>query len=82
MVTLYAMQEFFGWCSVINILVVVVATICLTYFRSSVSSFHGRMFDLEERDLSRAYIRFFGQYKVAIIVLNLVPYFALVFIGG
>jgi len=40
------------------------------------------MFDLEERDLSRAYIRFFGQYKVAIIVLNLVPYFALVFIGG
>ena len=34
--------------------------------------------DLQERDLSRAYIQYLGQFKIAVFIFSVVPYFALV----
>jgi Family of unknown function (DUF6868) len=39
------------------------------------------MFGLSEADLSRAYFQYLAQYKIAIFVLNLVPYVALEFMA-
>jgi len=35
------------------------------------------MFGLNEMDVARAYFQYLAQYKIAIFVLNLVPYIAL-----
>tara|TARA_B100002003_G_scaffold78069_1_gene73067 strand:- start:284 stop:469 length:186 start_codon:yes stop_codon:yes gene_type:complete len=46
--------------------------------RGLIQGMHTRMFGLSEEDLSRAYFQYVAQYKIAILVFNLVPYLALV----
>lgn len=66
-----------GWCSVINIGMLALAAIVLIPMRRLVISMHASMFNLGEEHLSRAYFQYMAQYKIAILVLNLVPYIAL-----
>ncbi len=54
-----------------------VAAMSLALMRSPISQIHAKMFGLNEVDLSRAYFQYLAQYKIAIFVLNLVPYIAL-----
>ncbi|MFC1807105.1 DUF6868 family protein [Candidatus Omnitrophota bacterium] len=68
---------FFGWCSVINIGLLILSSILIIAIRGTAARFHGKMFNLDEKFLSQAYFQYLGQYKIAIIVLNIVPYFAL-----
>lgn len=68
---------FFGWCTVINFGILIVAAILLVLTRDSISKIHGKMFGLNEMDVARAYFQYLAQYKIAIFVLNLVPYIAL-----
>ncbi len=78
MITIEALREFLGWCSVMNIGVLIVSSISLIAFRGSLLRVHTGMFNLEEKDLSRAYFQYLGQYKSAVFIFNIVPYFALV----
>lgn len=77
MVSIDIVREFLGWCTVINIGILLVATIILVLTRKSISKFHAKLFELSQTDLSLSYFQFLGQYKLAIYVLNLVPYIAL-----
>ena len=70
-----------GWCSVINIGLLMFSSIMLIAFRGIVLRIHGKMFNLDEKYLSQAYFQYLGQYKIAIIVFNIVPYFALKIMG-
>ena len=67
----------FGWCTAINIGLLIVAAIMLVVMHGPISRIHAKMFGLSEEDLSRAYFQYLAQYKIAIFVLNLVPYIAL-----
>lgn len=49
----------------------------LIAMRGFVTKMHGGLFGLEENDLARAYFQYLGQFKIAIIVLNITPYIAL-----
>ena len=75
--TIEAMREFLGWCSVINIGIFILAAIKLVLFRGPISCIHAKMFNVDESDLSRAYLQFLAQYKIAILVFCVIPYFAL-----
>ena len=75
--TIEAMREFLGWCSVINIGLLAFSAIFVVALRTPISSLHAKMFNLDESDLSRAYFQYLAQFKIAIIVLNIVPYLAL-----
>ena len=68
---------FLGWCTAINIGLLMVAAIFVGPMRGPISQIHAKMFELNEVDLSRAYFQYLAQYKIAIFVLNLVPYIAL-----
>jgi len=70
-----------GWCSVINIGLLMFSSILLIAIRGVVSRIHGKIFNLDEKYLSQAYFQYLAQYKIAIIVFNIVPYFALRIIG-
>ena len=75
--TIEAMREFLGWCSVVNIGLLVCSVIILLSLHGPVSRIHAKMFSLDEGDVSRAYFQYLAQYKIAIIVFNVVPYLAL-----
>ncbi len=77
MSSLETLTAFLGWCTVINIGLLTVAAVVLGLMRAPISQIHAKMFDLTESDLSRGYFQYLAQYKIAVLVLNLVPYVAL-----
>ena len=77
MITIEAMTEFFGWCSVINIGLLMLSSVFIVGIRGFVLRIHGKMFGLDEQTLSEAYFQYLAHYKIAVIVFSIVPYFAL-----
>lgn len=80
--TLPQLQAFFGWCSVLNIGVLLATTLVLIPLRDPVSRLHARMTGLPESGLHRIYFQYLAFYKISIFVFNLVPYLALKLVGG
>lgn len=68
---------FFGWCTIINFSLLVLTTIILALFKKQVSKIHSMIFGVSEIDILLAYFQYLGNYKIAIILLNLVPYIVL-----
>ncbi|MBL4699712.1 MAG: hypothetical protein JKX85_00500 [Phycisphaeraceae bacterium] len=71
------LTQFLGWCSVINLAVLIVVAVFIISLRGPILKIHGRLFGLQELELSRLYFQFLAFYKSAVIILNLVPYIAL-----
>jgi hypothetical protein len=70
-------QTFLGWCSVINIGLLAFSALIVILFREQISELHAKIFHLNKEDVFRAYFQYLAQFKILIIVLNIVPYFAL-----
>ena len=77
MITIEALRTFFGWCSVINVGVLMISLISVILLRGPVSRIHAKMFGVDEKELSLVYFKFIAQYKMAILIFNIVPYLAL-----
>ena len=68
---------FFGWCSLINIAVLVLSMLVLLIFRKPIAQIHSRLFGLEPEALPPVYMHYIGSYKLLILMFNLVPYVSL-----
>jgi len=66
-----------GWCTVLNMGMLMFASLVLIVAGEHIKKIHAGMFGLSEDDLSRAYFQYLAQYKIAIFVFNLAPYVAL-----
>ena len=77
MMTIETLTELLGWASAINIAILIFSTLMLIVTRGSITKIHSKLFGIDEKDLGRAYFQYLGQYKIAIIVLNIAPYVAL-----
>ena len=75
--TIEMFTALFGWCLVINAVFLFLAAIGVMCFIKPIMRIHGKMFGLSDDDLARAYFQYLTNYKIAIIVFNLVPYIAL-----
>ena len=75
--TLETLTTFFGWCSVINIGVMLLSTILAITLQKPAAWLHGKMFRLDEATLRAAYYQYLAQYKIFTFVLSIVPYAAL-----
>ena len=75
--TVEMLTTILGWCLAINIGLLVFAAVAVMGFRNLVLHLHGKLFGLSDDDLVRAYFQYLANYKIAIIVFNLVPYVAL-----
>lgn len=74
-------REVLGWCTALNIGVLVLSSLILMFAGSSIRQVHSKMFGLSESDLSRGYFQSLAQYKTAILIFNLAPYLALRIVG-
>jgi len=77
MITLETLTTFFGWCSVINIAILLLTTFLLMGFKDHVSAIHSKMFGLDQQGIPLIYFSYLGNYKIAIFIFSLVPYLAL-----
>lgn len=71
------LTTFLGWCSVINIVMLCVATLMLMAMRNTIIAIHSRMLGISPEALPMAYMQYLANYKIAILMLNLVPYVTL-----
>jgi hypothetical protein len=74
-------REILGWCTILNVGVLVFSSLLLMIAGSPIKRIHAKMFGLSEDDLSRAYFQYLAQYKIATLVFNLAPYLALRIVG-
>lgn len=77
MLDLATLTTFFGWSAVLNIGLLIFAAFILVVFNAQVKTLHVKYITLDPADLNTIYFSFLGRYKLAIIMLNLVPYWAL-----
>ncbi len=75
------LTAFLGWCSVINIGILVFSAILISIVKESVAKIHGAMFGIDQHHLPSIYLQILGNYKMAVFVFNIVPYFALKIMG-
>jgi len=81
MTSLQTVTAFFGWTTLINFVLLAVSTIAVVALRGFISRVHAKMFGVDPVDMSRDYVRYIAQYKIAIIVFSLTPYVALKFMS-
>jgi len=77
MMTLEALTTFFGWCAIINIVVLLISTFLIMFFKQPVVRLHSKFFGVSVDELPAMYFNYLGNYKIATYVLSIVPYIAL-----
>jgi hypothetical protein len=74
---LSSLTTFFGWCSIINIGLLAFTSLLLLGMKNLILGIHGKVTGIPDSELNVLYFQYLGHYKIAIIVLNIVPYLAL-----
>jgi len=72
-----SIREFLGWCSVINLGLLLLTSLTIIIMRSWIVRIHASLTGVSQAELPRIYLEFLGNYKMLVIVFNLVPYIAL-----
>ena len=80
--TIETLTTFFGWCTVINFVILGISTLALVCCRSWITGIHSKLMGVEESALAPAYFQYLGQYKIVTLTLNLAPYLALKIMGS
>lgn len=75
------LTELFKWMTVINLGLFLLSVILSLILRRTICKIHGKLFGISEDKVAIVVYNFFGVYKIAIIVLNFVPYLALLLIN-
>lgn len=71
------LTAFFGWCTVINIGLLLFSTLMISLVRDFAINMHSKIFNLDPETLPAMYFDYLGRLKLLMIVFNLVPYLAL-----
>ena len=68
---------FFGWCTVVNSVILTLFTIVLMLGSGWIARLHSRLFALAEDEVKLDYFRFLANYKLLILAFNITPFIAL-----
>lgn len=77
MMETFQQQSFLGWCTVINIALLILWFILVTAFRTQTYKFHSRWFSTNPEDFSQSHYGAMAGFNLFIVVFNLSPYIAL-----
>ena len=75
-------RKFFGWCTVINFGIFMFTAIAILLMRDWMSGLHGSMFGMDQEEVLESYFAYLANFKIVIIVFNLVPYLSLRMMGA
>ena len=71
------LATFFGWCTVINIGIIILFFIFMVSANRFAGDLFARFFGISSKEAKATLFRVFQQYRLLIAVFNLVPYIAL-----
>ena len=69
--------SFLGWCTAINIAILSLTTVFLIIFKEFAIKTHSKLTGVSPSKLPALYFSYLGNYKIAVLTFNLVPYVAL-----
>lgn len=72
-----SLTSFLGWMAFINLGLMLTTLLGILRMKKQAVAIHRRLFGLNSQDLSRAYFAYLAQYKLLVLVFNIVPYLAL-----
>lgn len=75
--SLETLVSFLGWCSLINIGLLLFTTLLLKVAIEPITDIHSKIFGVQKSELPMTYFWYLAYYKIVILVFNLVPYIAL-----
>ena len=76
------MSAILGRMTLINIAMLMLATLAVTLFRAPLIKIHSNLLKVGEQELLVLYMNYLANYKIAIIVFNLVPWIAVKMMGA
>jgi hypothetical protein len=79
--TLEAIRDVLGWCSAINIGLLLFWWLWFMLAHDFMYRFHGKWFKLSVERFDEINYSLMGFFKIGIILFNIVPYFALRIVG-
>lgn len=71
------LKEFFGWMTLINLLVFIIAVFASLLLRGIIQRIHGKMFGLTPEAINAFLYGYLGVYKIVFTVFVLIPWIAL-----
>lgn len=74
--TIEQIREILGWCSVINVALLMFMFVLVTLLRATVYRMHSKLFPITESQFNIAMYAFLGGYKLLVFVFNIIPYVA------
>ena len=78
---IYVLTGFFMWCTVINGAMLLFSTLMCLLASDMMYGVHSKLFSISRESFNVAIYSFLGLFKIFFIVLNLVPYVALLIVG-
>ena len=75
--TLELMRAFLGWCTILNVALMVFWFLFFCLGHDLMYRFHTKMFDLTKESFDAIHYGGMAVFKIAIFMLNLVPYLVL-----
>jgi len=75
--SIQTLATFFGWCTVINIVIIIIVFLFFNFFHEFFGRIISKMFGVSEQAAKETLLRVLMQYRVAFVVFSLVPYIAL-----
>jgi hypothetical protein len=79
--TLDTLRELLLWCSIMNVAILLIWWIAIMVARDMIHRVHGRWFRLSPQQFDEIHYRVMAQYKMGVILFNVVPYIALRIVG-
>ncbi len=77
MTDLQTITAFLGWCSTINIGLLLFYTVWMMIFRDFTKQMHSALLGIDQDRLDQIYFQYLANYKIAVLIFNIVPYLAL-----
>lgn len=77
MTSMETLATFFGWCTILNVGVVLIILFFISVFHEFGGDLSAKTFGVTKAEAKATFFRIFMQYRVAIAALNFVPYVAL-----
>ena len=68
---------FLGWCTAINVGVLLLFVLTFSVFHEVFASISAKMFGITREEAAVTFFRVFQQYRLALVILNIAPYIAL-----
>ena len=74
---LLVLQKFFGWASVVGMIIVAFSALMIIILRKPIVFLHQRFIDIPEEKLNELYFKFLASFKIGLYIFFIIPYIAL-----